>query len=454
LTILPPSHARTRRLAGVSRRFAHEMLVAVVSRFSLTWNSANASDPALERLTVTQSSLPGRRAVSLLQCVLLLVVSGLGVGLLLPALRHARDDGNRLTCMNNLRQLALATQKFEATNGTLPPYWGSYPTQDTLSIKGGWFCHLLPYVGETAFYGEIMADIQKTGVNWDVMPDSRQLPETGPSDHDKQLDSRDSMAHEMARFNGHSHWEWKIALEDVPIPPKTLSGSDPIPKTSQKSAITRKGNEGPGGIFRPAFSSKVFPLLQCPSDPSPATYPDAGQGQVYLTREQAWGSTNYLANWHAFANNNMQSGFLTPPQKSATIIDGLANTVMFSEAYSWCDGKGRLALNSWDYHSFGLTWSLGNACVDDGAGKRNVDFPRGMPNTYLFQIQPLPKETPDCPDGVDCCNNWRAQTGHNSLSAAMADGSVREFARNTTQRVWDHALLPRDGDGLVPGLDW
>ena len=192
--------------------------------------------------------------------------------------------------------------------------------------------------------------------------------------------------------------------------------------------------------------------MQCPSDPSQESNPDAGGGEVYRTRNRPWGGTNYLANWNAFANNNPQSGFLTPPQRLATITDGLANTVLFGEGYAWCDGKGRLALNSWDYHSFGLTWALGDAIVDDGSGEKRVDYPRGMPNTYLFQIRPLPRETPDCPNGADCCNNWRSQTGHAVLNAAMADASVREFASGTTQRVWDHALLPRDG--VLQDWEW
>jgi hypothetical protein len=187
----------------------------------------------------------------------------------------------------------------------------------------------------------------------------------------------------------------------------------------------------------------------CPSDPSVRSSPDAGRGLVYLTRSQPWGSTNYLANWHAFASNNPASGYRTPPQKLAVITDGLANTVLFAEGYALCDGKGRLALNSWDYHSFGLTWALENATFDDGNGLKEVHFPNGMPNTYLFQIRPKPLDAPDCPDGTDCCNNWRAQTGHATLNAAMADGSVRSFAQGIAQSVWEKALLPRDGPGRI-----
>jgi hypothetical protein len=397
-------------------------------------------------------SHPGRRAFSLARCLVLLVIVSPALGLVLPVLQHLREDGNRATCANNLRQLVLATHGFHTANGTLPPYWGAYPTQESVSIKGSWFCHLLPYVGETDFYGEIMADIAKTGVNWDVA--------ANPDDPaDAATPARSAAANtpgqrvlkEVARYNGHRHFEWQTAAESGK-PETTKPGH--TPSTNESPLIGASGQrlaDGPGGIFRPEFSSRSFAVLQCPSDPSLGSYTDAGSGRVYLTRYQSWGSTNYLANWNAFANNNPQSGYLSPPQKLATITDGLANTVMFGEGYSWCDGKGRLALNSWDYHSFGLTWPLHDAIVDDGSGEKRVDYPRGMPNTYMFQIRPRAKDTSDCGSG-DCCDNWRAQTGHDLLNVAMADGSVREFAHGTSQRVWDHALLPRDGP--LPGWEW
>jgi hypothetical protein len=386
--------------------------------------------PTGRSINVLRNSRPRRAAFSFVHLVIVLAVVGVATGVFAIALQHVREEANRAACANNLRLLTLSVHKFHATNGTMPPYWGAYPSQDSASIKGSWFCHLLPFVGETKFYGEVMADVQKTGYNWDVYPGPAPAAEAtrkdGPQSGD---DPAAAVYEEVARYNGHRHWDRQTVTESGAI--------DPAVSTPTLGQV--------GGIFKPQFSPQVFALLRCPSDPSPGSYPDAGVGQVYLTHDQVWGSTNYLANWNAFANNNPQSGYLTPPQKFGTITDGLANTVLFGEGYSWCDGKGRLALNSWDYHSFGLTWALANATFDDGSGEKRVNYPNGMPNTYLFQVRPLAKETRDCPTGADCCDNWRSQTGHAVLNAAMADGSVREFARGTSQRVWDHALLPRDG---------
>jgi hypothetical protein len=382
--------------------------------------------------------------------VIILGITAVSGGVGLSWLERTREDARRLACANKLRQLVLATHKFHDTNGTLPPYWGSYPDQDTLSVKGSWFCHLLPYVGETTIYGEMMADIQKTGVNWDVAPRPEGSRDAkSPKRSNSAGTSGQHTDQEEARYNGHRHW---ARVADGANGQPVTAPSPPVSNPARSLPPGTAKDAAPGGIFRPEFSSKVFPLLQCPSDPSQQDNSDAGNGEVYRTRIQRWGSTNYLANWNAFANNNPQSGYLTPPQAFITFSDGLANTVLYGEGYAWCDGKGRLALNSWDYHSFGLTWALDDAIIDVGDGEQQLDFPRGMPNTYLFQVRPLPRETPDCPNGADCCNNWRAQTGHTVFNAAMADGSVREFASGTTQRIWDHALLPRDGK--LPDWEW
>jgi len=138
-----------------------------------------------------------------------------------------------------------------------------------------------------------------------------------------------------------------------------------------------------------------------------------------------WGATSYVANWHAWGNG--ESGLWTPRQSFSAITDGLSNTILFGEAYAWCDGLGRIALYSWWYHNFGL----------------NQD---NVPNTLMFQVQP---GLGRC---ATCCDNWRAQTAHQAMNVAMADGSVRAVKRGVSQETWDRLLLPCDGGVL--GSDW
>src|SRR5207253_8357860 len=87
-------------------------------------------------------------------------------------------------------------------------------------------------------------------------------------------------------------------------------------------------------------------------------------------------------------------------------LDGRSNYVLFGYVYRSFARVGRIALYSSYYSAFGLDWY-------------------GIGNTQMFQIRPLPLDFPQCPPGKECCDNWRAQTGHTAMQVALADGSVR-----------------------------
>jgi prepilin-type N-terminal cleavage/methylation domain-containing protein/prepilin-type processing-associated H-X9-DG protein len=433
-----------------------------------------------------------RRGLSLIEMLIVIAIIAIIIALLLPAVQKAREAAARAKCANNLKQLGLGFHHFHEVNNSLPPYWNSYPTATTLSVKGCWFDHLLPYVEQQAFYDQLTADIHQTNSNWDGYditttqtyqqwvqdtaaywdgPPDTWVQDTpghwdGPPDTWVQ-DTAGYWEWQVAGYNGHTHWEqvWVPATGHwqnnggtyVPATGHWQSnGGTYHPATGHYVTMTQQVTthiDNRGGIFMPGANSVTFPLLQCPSDPSPGSYPDAGFGQVYLTSSAgAWGSTNYLANWHALSGDDQNVGYQSPAQSFAALTDGLSNTILLGEGYSWCDGKGRIALNSWDYHSFGITWALPNATVDIGYGDQQVNFPNGMPNTLPFQVRPVTKSVADCPMDTVCCNNWTAQTGHMVMNVLMADGSVRGISPSVSQQTWNGLLLPRDGQVL--GDDW
>jgi prepilin-type N-terminal cleavage/methylation domain-containing protein len=409
------------------------------------------------------SEARGRRTgFTLTEVLVVLAIIAVLICLLLPAVQRVRETASQARCDNNLRQIGLGLHQFHDANDAMPPYWAAFPRPDSPSIKGCWFDHLLPYVEQAPLYNNIMADIQKTGSNWDgydvtvpvtvqqwvqdaagywVGPPATWVWDVPPTP--EQV---------LTGYNGHTHWEtvWvggKGHWQDNGGVYHPATGHYVSVQTTQTQFIDKVG-----GIYMPGAAGAAFSLLQCPSDPSPGSYPDAGRGVVYTTQSQSWGSTNYLANWHAFAGEDPDAGYQSPPQRFANLTDGLSNTILFAEGYSWCDGKGRVALNAWDYHSFGLTWAVPSSVVDIGSGPENVNFPNGMPNTLMFQARPRPLSVQDCPAGADCCNNWRAQTGHYSINVCLADGSVRSVSPGLSQQTWDRLLLPRDGQVL--GKDW
>ena len=141
------------------------------------------------------------------------------------------------------------------------------------------------------------------------------------------------------------------------------------------------------GVWNPANRANVISVLRCPSDPSQGIASAYG-GLVYANTANPMTATNYLANWNIVCANQPTAGYTAVPQKFANVTDGLSNTVLLAESYSWCEGRGRTALLAWHtgqggisgyggVHNFGLTFGLGNNQISI-AGGTPVTITSGM----------------------------------------------------------------------------
>ena len=99
-----------------------------------------------------------RKGFTLIELLVVIAIIGILVGLLLPAVQAAREAARRMSCQNNMRQLALATHNFESTYKEFPPGLTTYqfrpnPRGQVVNWYGTtMFTYMLPYIEGSSIY--------------------------------------------------------------------------------------------------------------------------------------------------------------------------------------------------------------------------------------------------------------------------------------------------------------
>ncbi|WP_044300852.1 DUF1559 domain-containing protein [Rhodopirellula sallentina] len=91
----------------------------------------------------TYERSPSRRGFTLVELLVVIAIIGVLVGLLLPAVQSAREAARRMSCSNNMRQLALACHNYESTFKQFP---ASADNHNFVGVGRTWLRAILPYV--------------------------------------------------------------------------------------------------------------------------------------------------------------------------------------------------------------------------------------------------------------------------------------------------------------------
>jgi len=115
-----------------------------------------------------------RRGFTLVELLVVIAIIGVLVGLLLPAVQAAREAARRMSCSNNIRQIAMGVINSESARKQLPANYGlvNQATSEDIIIDpqpvGGtvtqlsWMTGILPYIEQDTLHRSIVFSVDVT----------------------------------------------------------------------------------------------------------------------------------------------------------------------------------------------------------------------------------------------------------------------------------------------------
>jgi prepilin-type N-terminal cleavage/methylation domain-containing protein/prepilin-type processing-associated H-X9-DG protein len=353
--------------------------------------------------TVATSAARARSAAragfTLIELLVVIAIIAVLIGLLLPAVQKVREAANRMSCTNNLKQMALGCSMFADSYQKLPcGFLGAEQVNAPPGVQGvhkaSWMALILPYIEQGN-----LAKLDDFTYDYDAQPNAAAVATP-------------------------------IKLYICPSTPDTPRW-DTTP--SDDAGSTGWGTPGRAATDYSGLNAiKNFVANACPQTAAVPANASKDDSRIIgiMTRDSSGGGTNAGIPY-------------------AAIRDGTSNTIMIGEDAGrpgWFGVGGQLISQSGRKPNKEGGWADPNANFSvDGS---NAGCKAAFVGTSVSEIC-VPGPTPNsCP--LNCTNDSEFFGFHmGGCNAAFADGSVRFLNRNMPLCTLA-ALVTRSG-GEVPG---
>jgi len=345
-----------------------------------------------------RASRTTRTGLTLVEMLVVIAIIGVLVGLLLPAVQAARENGRRAQCQGNLKQLGIALNQYAASHGTFPP-------GNVGKMGYNWLAAILPFIEQQRTYDEL---------DW---WDHERLFYTTPIGDDKTRPLGDDIG--GSARNQAAIQNFRSATVRCP--------SDPM-------ALILRNNYSKNGHLTPSYagvagsSDSLLRTVTVHTDRCPGTAMVSQCFNGILPARRIVGEV-------AFAG-------VSP----AAVHDGLSNVIMLGEQTSWgwatnstgetrqneCKSAGRFGWAVGGYHS--PTPAFPNQSTPTREGRHYNITIVSRPLGTLFCERPQYDGTGD-PASADNTCAFRSAHGAGAL-LTFGDGSVRWLSEDIDFRLY------------------